>query len=95
MRRFRRTHKHVGYGHEEWHQGFYNALQRPDGKGSCCNLTDCRPDWISVPQTKIIGQSALEGAIKNSTASSWRLMTSGENHTLSPAVMPVLSGVLC
>ncbi len=74
MRRFRRTHKHVGYSHDEWHQGFYNALQRPDGKGSCCNLTDCRPTsgrsveghyevkvngaWISVPQTKIISRSA-------------------------------------
>src|SRR5262249_38111069 len=33
----------LGAGHDKWHQSFYNALQRPDGKGSCCNLTDCRP----------------------------------------------------
>jgi hypothetical protein len=48
-----------------------------DGKGSCCNLTDCRPTsgrtvdghyevkvngtWISVLQTKIIRQSAPDG----------------------------------
>ena len=58
---------HLGSGHDKWHQSFYNTLQRPDGKGSCCNLTDCRPTsgrsvdghcevkvngaWISVPQT--------------------------------------------
>jgi len=68
---------HVGAGHDKWHQSFYNALQRPDGKGSCCNLTDCRPTsgrtvddhyevkvngaWISVPQTKIIHRSAPDG----------------------------------
>jgi hypothetical protein len=34
---------HLGSGHDKWHQSFYNMLQRPDGKGSCCNLTDCRP----------------------------------------------------
>jgi hypothetical protein len=68
---------HLGAGHDKWHQSFYNALQRPDGKGSCCNLTDCRPTsgrtvddhyevkvngaWISVPQTKIIHRSAPDG----------------------------------
>jgi hypothetical protein len=68
---------HLGSGHEKWHQSFYNTLQRPDGKGSCCNLTDCRPTsgrsvnghyeikvngiWISVPQTKIIRRSAPDG----------------------------------
>ena len=68
---------HLGMGHEKWHQSFYNALQRPDGKGSCCNLTDCRPTsgrtiddhyevkvngaWISVPATKIIHRSAPDG----------------------------------
>ena len=68
---------HLGAGHAKWHQSFYNALQRPDGKGSCCNLTDCRPTsgrtvadhyevkvngaWISVPPTKIIRRSAPDG----------------------------------
>jgi hypothetical protein len=31
-----------GHDHEKWHRGF-KALERPDTKGSCCNLTDCRP----------------------------------------------------
>jgi len=68
---------HLGSGHEKWHQSFYNTTQQPDGKGSCCNLTDCRPTsgrsvdghyeikvngiWISVPQTKIIRRSAPDG----------------------------------
>jgi len=51
-------------------EGFYKTLQRPDGKGLCCNLTICRPTsgrlsmdtmingtWISVLQTKTIRQS--------------------------------------
>jgi len=67
----------LGQGHEKWHQSFYMTLQRPDGKGSCCNLTDCRPTsgrmvddhyeikvngaWISVPQSKILHKSAPDG----------------------------------
>ena len=66
-----------GHDHEKWHQSFYMTLQRPDGKGSCCNLTDCRPTsgrmvddhyevkvngaWISVPQSKIIHRAAPDG----------------------------------
>jgi hypothetical protein len=34
---------HLGQGHDKWHQSFHHTLQRPDGKGSCCNLTDSRP----------------------------------------------------
>jgi hypothetical protein len=68
---------YLGSGHDKWHQSFYRMLQRPDGKGSCCNLTDCRPTsgrtvdghyevkvngaWVSVPQTKIIRQAAPDG----------------------------------
>lgn len=68
---------HVGMGHERWHQGFYMQLQRPDGKGSCCNLSDCRPtsgraidghyevkvngDWVRVPPVKILRRSAPDG----------------------------------
>jgi hypothetical protein len=64
---------YAGHGHNEWHHGFYSTLQRPDAKGSCCNLSDCRPTsgrmfdghyevkvdgaWIFVPQTKIIRKS--------------------------------------
>ena len=29
-------------GHDLFHS-FYEAWQRPDGKGSCCNNFDCRP----------------------------------------------------
>ena len=65
---------HIGHGHDKWHQSFYDTLQRPDTKGSCCNLTDCRPTqgrvagehyeikvngaWISVPADKIVKKSA-------------------------------------
>jgi hypothetical protein len=59
-----------GHGHDMWHQGFYQTLQRPDTKTPCCNLTDCRPTsgrqvgdhyevkingaWVSVPSDKIL-----------------------------------------
>ena len=65
---------YFGYGHDAWHHGFYQTLQRPDTKGPCCSLTDCRPTsgrqvgghyevkvngaWISVPADKILKQSA-------------------------------------
>jgi hypothetical protein len=68
---------YAGHGHDNWHHGFYERLQRPDAKGSCCNLSDCRPTsgrmldgryevkvdgaWISVPPTKIIRKSAPDG----------------------------------
>ena len=68
---------HIGHGHDKWHQGFYNALQRPDGKGSCCNLIDCRPTsiralngryeikkdgrWIPVPMDRILKKTAPDG----------------------------------
>jgi hypothetical protein len=34
---------YYGVGHEHWHMEFYSKLNRNDGKGSCCNLYDCRP----------------------------------------------------
>ena len=65
---------HIGHGHDKWHKGFYDTLQRPDTKGSCCNLTDCRPTqgrvagdryeikvngaWVSVPADKVVNRSA-------------------------------------
>jgi hypothetical protein len=68
---------HIGAGHDQWHRSFYNTLQRPDGKGSCCNLTDCRPTsirtingqyeikkdgrWIPLPYDKIIKRLAPDG----------------------------------
>src|SRR5499427_3953480 len=39
-----------GAGHDKWHQGFYSKLNRNDGKGSCCNLMDCRPT-----QSRMVG----------------------------------------
>jgi hypothetical protein len=63
-----------GHGHDMWHQGFYQTLQRPDTKTPCCNLTDCRPTsgrqvgdhyevkingaWVSVPPDKILKTTA-------------------------------------
>src|SRR6476619_8318864 len=41
---------YYGAGHDKWHQGFYSTLKRNDGKGSCCNLMDCRPT-----QSRMIG----------------------------------------
>jgi len=68
---------HIGQGHDQWHRGFYNTLQRPDGKGSCCNLTDCRPTsvrtsnghyeimkdgrWIPLPIDRVIKRTAPDG----------------------------------
>ena len=68
---------HIGQGHDTWHQSFYMTLQRPGGKGSCCNLNDCRPTsgrqedgdyqvkvngaWVKVPASKIIPKSAPDG----------------------------------
>jgi hypothetical protein len=40
-----------GVGHGNWHQGFYSKLQRNDGKGSCCNLLDCRPTKSRMVRT--------------------------------------------
>ena len=60
-----------------WHQGFYSKLQRNDGKGSCCNLLDCRPtqsrmvedhyevkvdgEWVRVPVDTINHVIAPDG----------------------------------
>jgi len=65
---------HFGQGHDTWHRGFYATLLRPDNKGPCCNLTDCRPTsgrqvgnhyevkvngaWVEVPATKILKEAA-------------------------------------
>ena len=61
---------YLGRGHESWHHRFYQTLERPDNKTSCCNGTDCRPtsgrqvgdhyevkvngSWVSVPAEKIL-----------------------------------------
>jgi hypothetical protein len=68
---------HIGHGHDTWHQSFYSTLKRPDGKGSCCNLTDCRPTsirsnngryeikkdgrWIPVQMEKVVRKTAPDG----------------------------------
>ena len=64
-------------GHDKWHKGFYSKLQRNDGKGSCCNLMDCRPtqsrmvgdhyevkvdgEWVRVPVDTINNVIAPDG----------------------------------
>jgi hypothetical protein len=68
---------YYGAGHDKWHQGFYSKLKRNDGKGSCCNLMDCRPtqsrvvgdhyevkvdgEWTPVPNDKINNVVAPDG----------------------------------
>jgi hypothetical protein len=68
---------HYRVGHDDWHQGFYSKLQRNDGKGSCCNLMDCRPtqsrmvgdhyevkvdgEWVRVPVDTINNVVAPDG----------------------------------
>jgi len=68
---------YFGHSHDDWHHGFYSTLNRPDGKGSCCNLMDCRPTsvrstdgryeikkdgrWIPVPMEKVIKKAAPDG----------------------------------
>ena len=63
--------------HDKWHEGFYSKLNRNDGKGTCCNLMDCRPtqsrmvgdhyevkidgQWTPVPDDKINNVVAPDG----------------------------------
>ena len=41
---------YYGVGHDRWHMEFYSKLNRNDGKGTCCNLMDCRPT-----QSRVVG----------------------------------------
>ena len=68
---------HYGVGHDRWHKDFYLKLDRNDGKGTCCNLVDCRPtqsrmvgdhyevqvdgEWTPVPNDKINNVVAPDG----------------------------------
>jgi len=68
---------YYGVGHQHWHMEFYSKLNRNDGKGSCCNLYDCRPtqsrrvsdhyevkvdgEWTRVPNDKINNVVAPDG----------------------------------
>src|SRR5216684_4283609 len=63
--------------HDRWHEDFYLKLNRNDGKGTCCNLMDCRPtqsrmvgdhyevkvdgEWTPVPNDKINNVVAPDG----------------------------------
>ena len=68
---------YYGVGHDRWHKDFYLKLNRNDGKGTCCNLVDCRPtqsrmvgdhyevkvdgEWTPVPNDKINNVVAPDG----------------------------------
>ena len=68
---------YFGVGHDRWHEDFYLKLNRNDGKGTCCNLMDCRPtqsrmvgdhyevkvdgEWTPVPNDKINNVVAPDG----------------------------------
>jgi hypothetical protein len=68
---------YFGVGHDRWHEDFYLKLNRNDGKGTCCNLMDCRPtqsrmvsdhyevkvdgEWTPVPNDKINNVIAPDG----------------------------------
>ena len=60
---------YYGVGHDRWHREFYSKLNRNDGRGTCCDLMDCRPtqsrmvgdhyevkvdgEWTPVPNDRI------------------------------------------
>lgn len=68
---------HIGQGHDEWHQDFYQKLVTPETKVSCCSLADCRPTsgrsvgdhyevkvngaWVTVLPGKVVKVSAPDG----------------------------------
>jgi len=60
---------YYGVGHDRWHMEFYSKLNRNDGKGTCCNLMDCRPTqrvkvdgkWMPVPNDRINNVVAPDG----------------------------------
>ena len=68
---------YYGAGHDPWHMEFYSKLNRNDGKGTCCNLMDCRPtqsrmvgdhyevkvdgEWTPVPNDRINNVVAPDG----------------------------------
>ena len=68
---------YYGVGHDRWHREFYSKLNRNDGKGTCCNLMDCRPtqsrmigdhyevkvdgEWMPVPNDRINNVVAPDG----------------------------------
>ena len=41
---------YYGVGHDRWHREFYSKLNRNDGKGTCCDIMDCRPT-----QSRMVG----------------------------------------
>ena len=41
---------YYGVGHDRWHREFYSKLNRNDGRGTCCDLMDCRPT-----QSRMVG----------------------------------------
>jgi len=68
---------YYGIGHDRWHREFYSKLNRNDGRGTCCNLMDCRPtqsrmvgdhyevkvdgEWTLVPNDRINNVVAPDG----------------------------------
>jgi hypothetical protein len=68
---------YYGVGHDRWHREFYSKLNRNDGRGTCCNLMDCRPtqsrmvgdhyevkvdgEWTPVPNDRINNVVAPDG----------------------------------
>jgi hypothetical protein len=68
---------YYGVGHDRWHKEFYSKLNRNDGKGTCCDIMDCRPtqsrmvgdhyevkvdgEWTPVPNDKINHVVAPDG----------------------------------
>ena len=68
---------YYGVGHDRWHREFYSKLNRNDGRGTCCDLRDCRPtqsrmvgdhyevkvdgEWTPVPNDRINNVVAPDG----------------------------------
>src|SRR5919198_3200486 len=58
-----------GVGHDKWHQGFYSKLKRNDGRGSCCNLMDCRPTKVAWLATTTKSNWTVRGRLFPTTRS--------------------------
>ena len=53
---------YYGVGHDRWHREFYSKLNRNDGKGTCCDLMDCRLDVVWRVVTPVHDQEILDAA---------------------------------
>src|SRR5215467_15496282 len=67
---------YYGVGHQHWHMEFYSKLNRNDGKGSCCNLYDCRrrkaAGLVTITRSRLTANG--HGFPMTRSITWWRLM---------------------